>query len=366
MSKSAPYSPSSFKPNVRKDHTISSSQESSDMEEGEDRDSDVLHSDYDESARKRKFIDSYKIPHKTKKARVEDTLSEKENEEAQKDECLFASQFQVKQEVLGEKVTPWIADMVNRMFQEPNLEKVESIQKEIRVPANLYLEVPKVNPEIWNKAFVPKKMQDVKVQHMLKKQGEVAVMLTQIVDELMIERAEMEQDDLGRDKCERQALKISNVLALLGAASKDANDQRKNTLKDAIVDPILRKQLMNNPTVKDGVPATYLFGDDLTDQLKTADESRRVFSKLKPAMATHSNTYQNTNMDKSKNEKPWEKYPRNQYNYKQKDNYRSQNMAQYGRGTAGFAPSRGKARQEQAYKKGDSYRGARGQFQRRY
>ncbi len=226
------------------------------------------------------------------------------------------------------------------MFHEPNSEKIDAIQKEIKVPANLYVAVPKVNPEIWNKAYLSKKMQDLRMQHMLKREADVAVLLAKQVEAIMIRRSKLDDDEVeGKKLLEEQAMEISNAIALLGAASKESNERRRETLKEAIPDIILRKQLLKTPTVVDGVPTTYLFGDDLPEQIKTADESRRLFGKMRNNVgqqARHQNYLPNNENLKARNQKPFlpkkeyqgkNKTPLGRQNYtRNRDNYQGQRL----------------------------------------
>ena len=174
---------------------------------------------------------------------------------------MFAEQFENKVVEVGDSILPWVAGLVNNMFYEPNLKKVEEIQGDIKVPSNLYIETPRVNPEIWNKADQTKRNIDINLQHILKRQGEAATLLAQLVDKTMIEKAEATEPDVKEEK-NQLAFKLFEVLSLLGAAAKDTNDGRRKNLKYAVSDYALRKQLAEVPKLVEGVPPTYLFGDN--------------------------------------------------------------------------------------------------------
>lgn len=60
----------------------------------------------------------------------------------------FAAQYQQEELTPGDNIEPWLADVINRMFTSPVTENVNNILKDIKMPGNLYLEVPRVNVEV--------------------------------------------------------------------------------------------------------------------------------------------------------------------------------------------------------------------------
>ena len=282
-----------------RDHSLSES--SVEEDEESNLDDEVLESDYEHrNSRDRASDDSEK--HNTqsrsrqkskrkedsknkddnippKKVRVEKNSPASDANQGNSEPLGFAEQFESKVEDVGDSVFPWLARMVNKMFYAPNIEKVKEIQGEIKIPSNLYIETPRVNPEIWNRADVSQKNTDVKLQHVLKRQAEAATLLTQLVDRIMIEK-EAADEEMKKEK-EKLALEICKILALLGAAAKDANDGRRKNLNYAVSDHALRTQLGEEPKVVDGVPPTYLFGDNLSEKIKVAEDNSKLERRMK-------------------------------------------------------------------------------------
>jgi hypothetical protein len=180
---------------------------------------------------------------------------------------------------------------------------IERILTEIKMPGNLYVEVPKVNPEIFAKAIYAKKMADVSTQSLLQRQSEVAAILATVVDDIFDERSKMDVNEKKqeRDSLKRKAQKLCDALSLLGDSAQNATKKRRDNLQYAIPDINLRKRLMKVPTHKDGVPNTYLFGDDLGDQIKSSLENKRIMDQMKPRYSDrkdHKNSQQPKNSER--------------------------------------------------------------------
>jgi len=218
---------------VEQEHNLSPRSSDDPNDQESDFTDRVLESDYDEKTKKeKKSQKSYKRKNDHKK---------KENVPPKKvvePELLdFASQYEVKKEEPGKQLSPWVATMVNAMFTSPNTQNVETITKGIEMPANLYLDVPKVNSEICEKVIVKKKMSDLQDQKQAKKQVQIAVLLTQLVDDIFTEYEQMSADKVDEKASLRaKAVRICDVISVLGQHSKDITLSRRSNLQFAISD----------------------------------------------------------------------------------------------------------------------------------
>ena len=194
----------------------------------------------------------------------------------------FAAQYQQEVQKPGDNLEPWLAKVINGMFTAPVKENVNKILKEVKMPANLYLEVPKVNIEVWDNVIYNKKMQDCNMQKLITRQKDVAVLLSQFVNDLFLEREQLPvENTLGREDLKNKAMRICNIISLLGDSAKDSIVHRREILQYAVSDPLIRKEMMKVPyTNEDGIPNTFLFGDNLAEIMKRSDESRRMNAKM--------------------------------------------------------------------------------------
>ena len=105
-----------------------------------------------------------------------------------------------------------------------------------------------------------------------------------VVDEIFDERSKLDINDKKqeREALKRKASKICDAISLLGDNAHANIKNRRENMKFAIPDVTLRKRLLKVPNHKEGVPNQYLYGDDLGEQMKSADEARRVMNKIKP------------------------------------------------------------------------------------
>ena len=73
----------------------------------------------------------------------------------------------------------------------------------------------------------------------------------------------------------------------------------------------VRKEVPQNPTMVQGVPSTYLFGDNLSESIKIADETKKLTKKV--------NSYDNYRQDNYKSKKQQSSYqPKVSHKFKNK------------------------------------------------
>ena len=247
----------------------------------------------------------------------------------------FAAQYQQEIQKPGDNLEPWLAKVINGMFTAPVKENVNKILKEIKMPANLYLEVPKVNIEVWDNVIYNKKMQDCNMQKLITRQKDVAVLLSQFVNDLFLERKQLPvEKTVEREDLKNKAMKICNIISLLGDSAKDSIVHRREILQYAVSDPLIRKEMMKVPyTNEDGIPNTFLYGDNLAEIMKRSDESRRMNAKmsrgkenqssLRPKL-TSKNSARQGKTSKFKNQQTYAEYKKSKaenqnQSYKKKD-----------------------------------------------
>ena len=279
---------------TRQLHSISTSEED-----------DILSDSYDDFSRKSgsKRAKSEKrqldTPNKQQKKEDGDTPKGRDTVEA-RPECddinselkEFASQYETKKIEPGESVLQKVADLINSMFVGVNEEKIKQIVDNLKMPANIYLDPPRVNPEIWKNVVQPKQILDFKLQNIMTRQSQSAVILTQYVDKLFKELAEVPKEEVEkRQRIKDNALMICDALALLGQNAQEATMSRRHIIQYAIKNEKLRKVLMKVPLANNGVPNSFLFGDDLTQPLKDADEDRKMSYKINPKSVLEKSDY---------------------------------------------------------------------------
>jgi hypothetical protein len=119
------------------------------------------------------------------------------------------------------------------------------------------------------------------MQKLMGRQKDVTVLLAQFLNELFIERKNTpEEKTEEREALKKKAHKICDIISLLGDAAKDSLVQRREQLQYAVSDPIVRKEMMKAPLTNEGVPNTFLFGDNLAEVMKKSDDSRKIQTKF--------------------------------------------------------------------------------------
>ena len=139
------------------DHDMSSSEEDGEI----GRDTDCLNSDYDQKLPAARANAEILKNQKRKAGKVQEEPQEKLQKTSDKEIMEFAAQYQQEEQTPGDNIEPWLADVINGMFTSPVKENVNKILKDIKMPGNLYLEVPRVNVEVWDNVLHHKKIQDV-------------------------------------------------------------------------------------------------------------------------------------------------------------------------------------------------------------
>ena len=329
----------------------------SSTEEDEDPDSDAILSDnYDDCASK---LGSKRATSKTNKRKADIQTSSKNKQQKRNEDDYpkvddsaevrpqcddielkeFAAQYETQKIEPGESVQQWVADLIHTMFTGVNEEKIKKVVDNLKMPANLYLDPPRVNPEIWKNVVAPKQILDFKLQNIMTRQSQAAVLLTQYVDNIFKEMAAVPKEEgEKRQEIKSKALMICDAIALLGQNAQEATMSRRHVIQFAIQNEKLRKRLMKVPLHKNGVPNTFLFGDDLTQPLKDADDDRKMSYKINPKSVLEKSEYArrqkssyNYNNYKSKNYHPASKTsryrkPEHQFKYNHKENKENKSL----------------------------------------
>ena len=178
----------------------------------------------------------------------------------------FSHEFQNDKIEKAPTMEPWIADMINKIFAKPPEKKLEQIKEKVTMPENLAVQPPRVNPEIWEYASRETRINDWKVQHLLTNQAKAVALLAKLVEENV------------KEGNKQEAVKITEVITLLGAASADANKERRNSFRYGIQGHLkIALQEENSSTVtEEGRRSELLFGEGLQERLKQLQEKDKV------------------------------------------------------------------------------------------
>lgn len=171
----------------------------------------------------------------------------------------------------GDPLRPCVANsFASLTSHDADKDKLDSWKKKYKAPENCKLLcAPKVNPEIWNQLPNKAKQRDFQLQHLQSNISMATVAIGKAVEEIMSE-------DPGQDSVLSYLMEGANIL---GCASRDMSIRRRHEIKQSINADF--SGICGNST-----PITeYLFGDNVTESLKTAKATANVMRALKPGDA---------------------------------------------------------------------------------
>ena len=147
--------------------------------------------------------------------------------------------------------------------------KRESLCEKHIIPENTrLLDVPKVNEEIWRVLSLDARSKDVKLQKVQSNCLRAIVPVVRAIDHLVKNQSQTDQ------VCIVTLLVYS--LALISCASSDMNSWRRDSMKKELNHEYTALCSQQNPVTE------YLFGDNITEQLKTITETNKIGLKVRP------------------------------------------------------------------------------------
>ncbi|WAR07878.1 hypothetical protein MAR_017836 [Mya arenaria] len=139
------------------------------------------------------------------------------------------------------------------------------------VPENVTkLNHPKVNPEIWRIIEAKTRLKDVKLQKIQQFTLRAMVPIMQVIDSLVAGRDC--QESLNFDEL---VTKLVDAVALTAVGNADANACRRESIKRDLNEEYQALCSNTNPVTQ------MLFGDNITDQLKSITKSNKIGFKVR-------------------------------------------------------------------------------------
>ena len=177
-----------------------------------------------------------------------------------------------EQEDTGPPISPKLADIINKRWSEKLSEhKLHEKREKYHRPTNCdRVIVPRVNPEIWARIDHGAKQLDLRATAIQTNLVKVGAILAQSTDKLL----SLAQTDVSRPEIKALITLNTDAMALLGHASCDLSQRRRETLK-----PHLNKEYAT--LCASHVPITsFLFGDDLQAQLTSIRATNKVSNTI--------------------------------------------------------------------------------------
>jgi len=159
-----------------------------------------------------------------------------------------------------------VAVAVKRLFtNKPSKEKIDLIKVDNKLPANCKeLAVPKVNHEIWSMLPPRAKQIDYSNQVIQQQLGTASVILSRTAESIFNAGNKIEKST--RDALLKQSL---DSLSIIGNIMQDLSLKRKQDIR-----PYLSKEA--SAICSSSQSSEYLFGDNMTEQLKSAKATANV------------------------------------------------------------------------------------------
>jgi hypothetical protein len=176
------------------------------------------------------------------------------------------------QEDTGPPISQKLADIINKRWSEKlGDHKLNEKREKYHRPTNCErVTVPRVNPEIWARIDHNAKQLDLRATAIQTNLVKVGAILAQSTDKLL----SLAQTEVSRSEIKALITLNTDAMALLGHASCDLSQRRRETLK-----PHLNKEYAT--LCASHVPITsFLFGDDLQAQLTSIRATNRVSNAI--------------------------------------------------------------------------------------
>lgn len=204
------------------------------------------------------------------------SLTTGESPDAADDSILekLSKQFDGKDKY-GQPVKEELAKILKGMFSGEKCKADEEKKREdyfekFKIPENCEsLSVPKVNKEIWRSLPAAARNSDFDIQKPQKLIAHAIVPIIRVVDTLI------KMDPQGdKDGTNETVNRLMEAISMMAMTNNEINHVRRNSIK-----PSLNADYRSLCSSQNAVTGN-LFGDNITDQLKTIQESNKVGKKL--------------------------------------------------------------------------------------
>lgn len=175
-------------------------------------------------------------------------------------------------EAKGSPVSGPLASLTDKIIDKTMEDKKRNdLADKYPVPENVTkLNPPKVNPEIWRIIEAKTRSKDVKLQKIQQFTLRAMVPIMQVIDSLVAGRDCKES--LNFDEL---VTKLVDAVALTAVGNADANACRRESIKRDLNEEYQAICSNTNPVTQ------MLFGDNITDQLKSITESNKIGFKVR-------------------------------------------------------------------------------------
>lgn len=171
----------------------------------------------------------------------------------------------------GPDVDPKVAERIEKTVSRPlSKENQSKLNSELKIPRNCkFLNVPKMNREIWERMRTQSRMQDLNLQQIHQIMAQGLTTLTLIANEVSNSRSNIEP------KVGKKILK----LCMNGSNLMGEGFQKLITKRRAQVKPLMNSDFSG--ICSSSVPASggLLFGENLAETLKSSRNTAQVFKK---------------------------------------------------------------------------------------
>jgi len=185
------------------------------------------------------------------------------------------------EESKGDKISDeWAKIIKESFYSKKDKEDVKKLRESFPVPNNYSMPTPKLNVEIWQLLNSYQKRSDVSMSMI---QRNIIAATSGVVS--------LVQDVISKNKIDKKKLiqKSTDIIGLLGVASKEVSLKRKLFIRSALKDEYKDLVSVNNNDEKIEKDSDKLFGDNLSDNIKDL----KLRNKLKGASSNKSHNYKN-------------------------------------------------------------------------
>ncbi|KAK3099174.1 hypothetical protein FSP39_000526 [Pinctada imbricata] len=185
-------------------------------------------------------------------------------------------------EKTGPQISEGLADLLKSVIRERGSKKDEDKKRSDILDKNLrpencdVLTPPKVNKEIWTNISSTARSGDLDYQKTQNVVLRAIGSIVNVVDNLL------QKDPEGKDEHSTAMVdKLMESVSLLAYANEDLNQLRKNNIKNELNHDF--RSLCSSQT-----PVTeYLFGDNISEQVKTIQDTNKVGKKVSSTPSSH-------------------------------------------------------------------------------
>lgn len=175
------------------------------------------------------------------------------------------------EETVGNPVSEDLAILTKKLLSASLDDKKRSeLCEKYPIPENVgSLNAPKVNSEIWRVMEPKTRTKDIKLQKLQQHTLRATVPVLQVIDNLVSCRDQKDQIDV-----DLLVTKLVDVLVFSSACNADLNSNRRDIIRTNLNFEYQSICSNNNPVT------TLLFGDNITEYLKSITESNRIGVKV--------------------------------------------------------------------------------------